>query len=364
MSLPEEIRKKDLRVLNFIENNKIDGLLLGKRDNFAWISGGISGVEKCVQNGVVDVLFINGKKYLIASTIEKFRFFEEEVAGKGFELLDYEWYEGKDDLILSLTKGKKIASDTGDFNTLDMYKEIQRNRYVLEEEEIFRLRELSRLCANTVDGVCREIKQGNTEWDIAANLNYKLMKYGVEVPVCLIASDERIKKFRHPVPTGKKVEKHAMVVLGAEKHGLVVSITRMVHFGKPDEELMKRHRACLTVDAVFINNTVSGAKVSGIFKKGVEAYKKSGYPEEWKLHHQGGAAGYRSRDYIANFACVDEVQINQMFSWNPSISGTKSEDTILVTTEGPEVLTGIKDWPMLDISVGGEVLKRPDILIK
>jgi hypothetical protein len=47
-----------------------------------------------------------------------------------------------------------------------------------------------------------------------------------------------------------------------------------------------------------------------------------------------------------------------MVGWNPSITGTKSEDTILTRAAGraPEILTAMTDWPMLG--------QRPDILVR
>jgi hypothetical protein len=56
-----------------------------------------------------------------------------------------------------------------------------------------------------------------------------------------------------------------------------------------------------------------------------------GYPEEYQLHHQGGAIGYTGRDYKINFQTKEVVQENQGFVWNPSITGSKSEDTMLAT---------------------------------
>jgi hypothetical protein len=44
---------------------------------------------------------------------------------------------------------------------------------------------------------------------------------------------------------------------------------------------------------------------------------------------------------------------NQLVGWNPSIAGTKSEDTILSTGE---VLTAARNWPMVG--------SRPDILCR
>jgi antitoxin VapB len=52
----------------------------------------------------------------------------------------------------------------------------------------------------------------------------------------------------------------------------------------------------------------------------------------------------------------------QAFAWNPSIEGTKSEDTILLDETGRHVLTEIAGWPSLPVNINGQALLRPAIL--
>ena len=61
--------------------------------------------------------------------------------------------------------------------------------------------------------------------------------------------------------------------------------------------------------------------------------------------------GYEPRDFLVTPSETRTVQTNQLVGWNPSIAGTKSEDTIL---SGGEVITTMPDWPMCGT--------RPDIL--
>jgi len=57
------------------------------------------------------------------------------------------------------------------------------------------------------------------------------------------------------------------------------------------------------------------------------------------------------------------VQENQGFAWNPSITGTKSEDTMLATTNGPLHFSKPIIFPQLEIKIGGDyIFIRPDIL--
>ena len=91
-----------------------------------------------------------------------------------------------------------------------------------------------------------------------------------------LAVDERIRKYRHPLPTAKKLKRHAILVLCARQHGLIVSVTRLVHFGKLPSDLRRRHDAVCAIDAAFISNTRIGTPVREIFRRGLAGSRKDG----------------------------------------------------------------------------------------
>lgn len=153
-----------------------------------------------------------------------------------------------------------------------------------------------------------------------------------------------------------------MLVLCARRWGLVASLTRLVHFGPLSEELRRKAQALAQIDAAFIAATRPGKVLGEVFAQGVAAYAATGFPDEWQLHHQGGPAAYEPREYLASPASTDAVLAGQAYAWNPSIRGAKSEDTILVSDAGYEVITEIEGWPMLDVDLDGETHSRPAIL--
>ena len=57
------------------------------------------------------------------------------------------------------------------------------------------------------------------------------------------------------------------------------------------------------------------------------------------------------------------VRAGQAFAWNPSITGTKSEDTILVKEDGFENMTEISGWPEIKVELDNQVISRPAILV-
>ncbi len=365
MSKREEIKEKEKRIRKFLEENESGALLLSRQNNFAWLTGGGDNhVVIASETGAASLLITRDKKYLIANNIESPRLEEEELSGQGFEVRDYPWYkEGKSRVLKELTSGMKVASDDGFPGTRMVSDEIAELRYSLTKEEVERYRWVGKKTSEALGKVCRRIKKGDREDKIAGRLSEELLGQGIIPVVILVAADERIEKFRHPIPTDKGVSKYVMVVVCGRKWGLIVSLTRLVHFGRLSATLQRKHQAVARVDSAFITNTRPGKVIGDIFKKGIQAYLDSGFPDEWRLHHQGGPTGYVGRDYKATAEEKRTVRLHQAFAWNPSITGTKSEDTIMVLKDKTEVVSDTPDWPMLTVEYDHLQWNRPNILI-
>jgi Xaa-Pro aminopeptidase len=235
-------------------------------------------------------------------------------------------------------------------------------RYALLPGEIARFRELGQLCAAAMDEAIRRVRPGMTEFEIAGLLANATFARGALPIVNLIATDERIFRYRHPLPTGKKLVRYAMLVLCGRQYGLVASVTRLVHLGPLPAEVRRKAEACARVDATFITRTRPGARLGAVFHAAMDAYVAGGYPDEWQMHHQGGPASYAPRDYLATPASAEIVAENQVYAWNPSIAGVKSEDTILIGSVRNEVLTSIAGWPTYEVEMDGGHVYRPSIL--
>ena len=201
-----------------------------------------------------------------------------------------------------------------------------------------------------------------SEHEIASLLAFETEKRGAQAIVNLIATDERIFRYRHPLPTDKQLDRYAMLVLCGRKWGLVCSVTRLVHFGPLPDELRRKQLALAAVDATYLAGTRPDTKLGDIVAQAQAAYARGGFDDEWRLHHQGGPAGYEAREYLGVPGSEDEVREGQVYAWNPSITGTKMEDSVLVAADGNVVLTAIPGWPTISVDIGGQIYERPAIL--
>jgi Xaa-Pro aminopeptidase len=358
-----EFLHKQSRITELLKRRKLDGILLQRASSFAWATcGAASYVNTASSFGAVSLLVTPNNRYLITNTIEAPRIEnEEKLKYQGWEFHISPWYK-EDDTIARLTKGLKIGADHPYPNTVDVSSDIARFRAKLTQEEGVRFRVLGRLCAEAMDAAIRATRPGETEHQIAARLDYECRNRGVQPIVNLIATDERILAYRHPLPTFKSLDYYAMLVLCGRRWGLVCSITRFVHFGILPDELRRKADAVAIVDAAFIAATRPGNNLNRVFQLGLDSYTANGYPDEWQLHHQGGPAGYEPREFIVTPATKDQVSLLQAYAWNPSITGTKSEDTIQVNEHDNEILTAIPGWPLIEVEINGKTYSRPAIL--
>jgi Xaa-Pro aminopeptidase len=367
MAIENEIKEKERRVRDFLRSKGLKALLLKRQANFSWMTcGGLNLVGITTEVGATSLLITEDSKFVISNNIEAPRMIEEEGLEKqGFVLKTFPWYEDQEvALVKELVGEGPVGSDVPFPNATTLAEDIARLRYSLAPEEIERYRWLGEKASLALEKTVMKTKKGEKESEVVARLCREIWKDRIDLVTLMAAADDRVFRFRHPIPTERKIEKYLMVSVNARKWGLIVSLTRFVYFGRLPRELKKKYEANVFVDCTFMAHTRPGFPVKEVLRKGIDAYRERGYPEEWELHHQGGSIGYTGRDYRANFKTPDIVEQNQAFTWNPSITGTKSEDTILATPGGPEMITKPILYPTLSMQVGNIKFLRPAIIEK
>jgi Xaa-Pro aminopeptidase len=363
LQLSSELENKLLRIRAVLNENALDALLLRRADNFAWATcGAASHINLASTLGAASLLITPTARYLITDNIEAPRMEQEEgLQAQGWGFRVSQWH-ADNDALPGLIKDLKVGADFSLPGTMDLSTQIASLRACLTPEEGDRFRELGRCCASAMNVAARAIRPGMTELEIAAGLASQAWCRGIEPTVNLIATDERIFRFRHPLPTGRKMDRYAMLVLCGRRWGLVCSITRLVHFGPLPEELRRKAEAVARIDAEMIAATRPHRTIRDVLRKAQDTYAAVGFSDEWRLHHQGGLAGYAPREVIATPSSTQPILLGQVYAWNPSISGVKSEDTILVGEQNNEIITEMQDWPTIQVQADNQTVQRPAIL--
>lgn len=366
----DEIAWKRARLAAWLERHALDMVLLTQRANFAWLTaGGTNHVVQGAEGGVTTLVATRDAIRCVANAIEAPRMRTEELVDLDIDVIEHPWHDAQaeasvwHDVVGSRRAAADVRLPAMPPSVSALPADFAELRWELCEAEMRRYRTLGADVGAALGEVARAVKPGETEFEVAAAMAARLNGHGIRLPVVLIASDERIDRYRHPVPTDRQIGRRVMLVACGERHGLIASATRLVSFGPLSDDSRRRHDAVVRVDAAFIANTRPGRTLSEVFRAGCEAYAAVGFPDEWRLHHQGGSAGYLGREVKATPDATAQVLPHQAFAWNPSIAGTKSEDTILVMPERIEILTQAKDWPMIEVDAGGRTWRRCDILV-
>jgi len=359
-----ELENKLARIRALLDQRHLDALLLQRVSSFAWAScGAASYINTASTTGEASLLITRaGPRYLITNNIEAPHYAREEgLEAQGWEFRLEPWHRANP-AVAELTRGLKLGADLAYPGALDLSTEVARLRVDLLPEEQARMRAVSADSAEALGAAARAVQPGMSEMEIAALIEYEAQKRVAQPIVALVATDQRIFDYRHPLPTAKKLERYAMLIVCGRRQGLVCSLTRLVYFGRLPDEIRRKAEATARVDATVIAATRPGKTLGQVFGDLQQAYAQAGYADEWQLHHQGGSAAYEAREFFGLPGSPEPVKAGQVFAWNPSITGTKSEDTILVSQDGFEVLTATPGWPVWPVTVGERTVDRPAIL--
>jgi Xaa-Pro dipeptidase len=354
-----ELQEKLERIRRLLAKKNVHGILLSSLASFSWLCGGRGHIGLASEQACGKFLVTPSDCYLLINNIEAERIEREELRVSGVHVVSFPWYQPEDEQAII----KRLMQDRQWITEQQLAGEVARLRWELTSPEMERYREAGRAVAKALEQTCMEIKRSETEFQIAARLAAHCLEAGIDPILQLVAVDERAAQFRHPVPTNKRLDRYAMVVVGGRKHGLVVSATRCVHLGPLPDDLARRHRDAAFLDAELIAKTRPGVRVQDLFAHLQRRYHELGFSQEWTRHHQGGLTGYVSREYRASDRSDEIVRVNQAFAWNPTIRGTKSEDTILIRESVNEIITETGEWPLLEFSIEGIPIRRPAILV-
>ena len=307
-----------------------DGVLLDSRRDFAWLTvGGQNHILYTTEVGVAPILITRDDAVVIAPVNEFDRIVEEEIDGQPLRVEKVEWLPGAAAGWAARTIGSgRLASPSG------IARDLVTARSLLVAAEHVRMEWLGAVVLETVEREMARVRIGISEDELVADVTRDFAAQGVRLPVVLIAADDRIARYRHPISASKPIQDRVMLVVVAERWGLHVAHTQFRELTDRSAEITDRAQRLAHVLAAVRSATVPGNTLGDVIAVAQDEYERVGLHHEWTLHHQGGTIGYQAREQIAAPADATPIQPGMAFAWNPSAQGYKLEETLYLDADG------------------------------
>jgi Xaa-Pro aminopeptidase len=357
-----DIDAKMSRVATLLQEVGCEGLLLLDPANFAWLTSG------AMSRGLGDAsaepaVYCNGEhRWIIASNVDSPRLFDEEVDGLGFQLKEWPWHWGRDQILADLCQNRKVACDRPVNGVVNVSEPMRRLRRRLTIYEQACQLAVGQTVAHALEATCRTLSQGDTEREIAAHLSHRLLHRGVLPLHVGVAVDGRSRLYRRFGFTSSALEHYAVLTVTARKYGMFVSASRSMCFGELPPEFRQDHNAVCRVSASYLASTWPDAVPREILMAGRRIYLISGFEHEWQMAPQGHLTGRAAIELPLMPNTEELFQTGWSVTWNANAGAASSCDTFIITEQGPKTVTPAEGWPLKRIRIQGAEFVRPDVL--
>lgn len=333
----------------------------------AWLTGGITNaIERGHPGSPLWIVVTPDGCHGVTTNVERPRL-DLEMAAIGLPLESVPWHES--DAFVRRTEGiaaARLADCIGDDPVLGRNSDdLVRMRLALLPAERARLAQLARDTAAALEEALRFWEPGARDLDIQACAAERLERAGALATCLFVGGDDRVERFRHPLPVGASVTRLVMAVAVAERGGLHAAATRFAAASKLPKRVAAAQDAALRIEATTLDACVCGATYGDVLEALDRAYTDAGHAGAWAEHYQGGPIGYRQREFELSPKqhhsgwFRERLEAGHALAWNPSVTGGgKCEDTFLLDGSGLKQLTDTGTWPSVD--AGGRA--RPAVL--
>lgn len=339
------------------------GMILARQDNFNWVTdGGNSRVVVPKDMGHAAVVVTLDHVYLVAQAMDGQRIMDEEMKHLKAKPVFLYWYE--DSVVEKSLKlaGERPVSDVPVGNAEVCLNEIYDLHYPMTDEEYDRMKKLGAISDSIFYKVAKEIRPGMVDYEVEAMLLYEFAKENAQCDVSLIGTDDRIFKYRHPNPSGRKLGRYVLLHTASRMGGLHCNVTRSVYFGdKIPEEIARAYDISCKIEAFCMSQCKTGNRWSEILKGQKALYAQEQIPEEWKCHYPGGRTGYFVAQSDLSLDDSKQIQNREAYDWYITATGAKVEELSVNWDGRLEILSHTGIWPSKKYQAE-EVFDLPQIM--
>lgn len=238
-------------------------------------------------------------------------------------------------------RGKKLVPTTGLVEGLRQRK---------DAGEVARIAAAAAVADRALARVQHCLSERPTEVEVAVALDTEMRRLGAEAAAfeTIVAAGPNAAEPHHH-PSGRRVKPGELVVLdfGARVEGYCSDMTRTVRAGehrKPPKELRRVAAVVLASQDAGLSAVRDGARAADVDRACREVVEAAGWGEFF-VHGTGHGVGLDIHEAPAvskpskDILCSGQVVTVEPGVYIPGLGGARTEDTVVVTEAGCEVLT-------------------------
>lgn len=330
------------KIIDLIEERGVDALLIKGKNNKRYI-GALTG------SGVY-VLITKEQKYQILDgrytdeADKKTSGFIKRVVSQGsyieniIELLEEMNIKNIAIESQAMSIQEYILLDKAGFNINLITNELGKVRAIKSKEEIELIKKACEITDEVFSEVISEIKEGMTELEVSALLQYHALKKGASgmsfEPI--VVSGER-GAMPHGRPTTKKLKKNEAITIdfGVVYQGYQSDMTRTISIGKPPKIIQEIYDVVLKAQLSAIESIKEGMKASDIDKVARQIIEKHGFGDYFN-HGLGHGIGLGDGEVPTLNQRSDDILTEGMVMscepgiYIPDVGGVRIEDDIVI----------------------------------
>ena len=220
-------------------------------------------------------------------------------------------------------------------------------RAAKDQEELDRMRKAQEITDQAFDLICKFIQPGMTEQEIAARLQYEMLRLGAEKMSFdpIVASGPNGSK-PHAIPSDRKVQPGDFITMdfGCKFGGYCSDMTRTIALGEPTEEMKKVYQVVLEAQLAGIAMAKAGVPGKRIHDTAAKVIADAGYGAYFG-HGFGHSLGIEIHENPnANLRNKEPLPMGAVISAEPGIYlpgrfGVRIEDVLYLNGTGSVNLT-------------------------
>ena len=180
---------------------RLDAFVLRRNPNLAWAIAGRSHVPTTIDAACFDLIITQDSAIAVTNVVEAPRLIAEELPSE-VKVKTVKWSEGRDP---QLPTGSKVGSDQPGGDRIDLGTEVEMMRASLITSDVERFKEICVDAAVALGNAMKQVESTDREIDVAGLISHSLWQADLEVAFLGVAGQERVHKFRHPLPTDSVV---------------------------------------------------------------------------------------------------------------------------------------------------------------